>query len=541
MRKGNDIQPLPHSLVRRQAPAVQRKVERRFRKWLPAKTIAGCLYSLEPFTETRPLCYFEEDAIDTCLDIYEIDPTLTLRALGTHDGPITHAVLSLLRGGTSWSLEDALSIQTPKQIAELERTWHPEYQRHIEHIYNNLITAFLEILGGIDGKNYVDLVLANRIQKLLDRGFPELTSGADATIRNAISHGGVRFGHDSIAYRSSKQTVELKPRNFTDHLDELADISSAMVAALLLFVCRNPITVANAGYHHLPLGLRFLLIRGVTRYKGFFLESISESGIGSDKVLNLYCISKTKSRMVHRYDGVAAASQALVYGGWDYDLIAVSIDCGGATPTYSPYKVKEMKAAFRPGAPKQLLGKILDPTRELLWYDASTVARKFFVLKCSVSGTWHNTKDDIVTKWRQLGLDVLSSRYELRFSPASGNKSIERIRRAEGHVVLAPDETPTKELVEKIIRHASRRLRRKLLRAHDITGKTTLLARRPKYVWLKVHSEDGRFRELDARELGSPALIAIGEWIHWRHHGKPIFVKVPSMTKGGHRIRIFVQ
>lgn len=539
MGQESAVHPIPHPIIQLCVKAIQRQVEARFARWLPEKTIDAFLYSLEPFASQRPLCYFDEDAVDTCLAIFEEDPALTLDALQTHGGPVTHAILSLLRGGMSWELESALSIQTPKQITELDRVWHPEYQRYIEHIYNNLFTVVLEILGRNDGKDYIDQTLANRIQRLVDKGYPGLTVGADATVRNAISHGGVRFEHDGITYCSSKQTVDLKPRQFTSHLDGLADVSSASVVAMLLFLCRNPGQAIASGYGRLPLGVRFLLLKPLSQYRGFRLESISESQTGQEKVLNLYCTSRTKARMVHRFDGLTAATQALVLGGGGYDLISVSIDCGGGVPTYSPYKVAEMTDALQPGAPSSLMAKILDPGRELLWYDTSVLARKLYALRCTASAVWANTKADVVREWRQSGLRVLSTRYRLRFDPVSGNKSVGRVRRAEGHAVLAAGETATQELVEMVARHAARRLRRKFLRSADLTGQQTLLARHPKYVWLKIHCADGRFRELSARGIGDSHLLAVSEWIHRAYRNKPIVVKEP-LRRGGHRIRHLV-
>lgn len=540
MKKRSVVVPLGHPLVHQRAGAVARRVKVAVDKWLATQAAHEILPALEPFTTTRPLCYFDRSVVDVCLHLFETNPAATLQALERHEGAVTHAILALLRKGSVWGREEALSIQSPQQIAELERVWHPEYQRVIEHIWNNLITPVLDLLGMARKRDYVKLTLANRITSLRDLGYPAFVAGANATIRNAISHGGVRFGHARITYQSSNQTLELLPSQFTGYLDRLTDTSSAIVTSLLLFMGRNPGVTAPRRCGRLPLGLRFLLVRGATHYSGFVLDSVSESEIGVERVLNLYGISKTRSRMVHRFDGVSAASQALKYGGDIYGQIAVSIDCGGPVHTYSPYKVREMKAAFQPGAPSSLLASILDVKRELLWYNASTLSRKLYVWKCSMLGAWLNAKDDLIERWRASGLDVLWTRYVLRFSSSHGNKSVGRIRRIEGHAVLVSTDDATKEMVWKMIRHASRRLRRKLLRSHDMTGKATFLARHPKYVWLTVHSADGRLRELDARAPGHASILATAEWIHRSQRGKPIVVKQPSETEGGYRVRFFI-
>ena len=320
------VVPLPHPVVKLRSATVGRKVEEHFQNWLPASVRGDLLGALEPFAETRPLCYFDRLGVDTCLTLLENDCKRTAQALHEHRGAVTHAILSLFRLGASEKLETSLGIQTPSQIAEMERVWHPEYQRYIEHIHNNLVSVILEILGRANKKNYLDLHLANRIERLNALGYAALAAGASATIRNAISHGGVRFGHAKAAYTATNDTEELTPRQFANQLDQLADVSAAIVVSILLFLCRNPQFATGESATSLPLGVRYLLIRGATTYRGFTLESVSESAIGKESVLNLYCKSQSRSRMVHRYDGLSVASQALFYGGENYNQIAVSID-----------------------------------------------------------------------------------------------------------------------------------------------------------------------------------------------------------------------
>jgi len=532
------VVPLAHLILRLRSSTVRSRVEQHFNSWLPSTGREELVGALEPFVETRPLCYFDRPAVDTCLALFEDDCARTARVLREHNSAVTHAILSLFRLGASGELETSLGIQTPSQIAEMERIWHPEYQRYIEHIHNNLVSVILGILGKANGKDYLGLTLANRIERLTALGYTTLAAGASATIRNAISHGDVRFGHAKAIYTATKDTEELTPREFASSLDQLADVSAAIVVSILLFICRNPQYASTKAATLLPLGVRYLLIRGATFYRGFTLESVSESTNGKELVLNLYGRSGSRSRMVHRYDGLSAASQALVHGGGGYDLIAVSIDCGGSVPTYSPYKVKEMKAAFAPGAPKQLLTAVVEKRRELLWYDASAIARKLYSLRCILHETWIDTKRGIVTKWSESGLDVLSSRYQLRFTEKQGNKSVEKLRRIQGHAVLAPTEHPDDILIAKIARHATRRLRRRLLRSQSLEGKAGLFARFPKYVWVMVHSEDGRMRELESRKLGDSKLLALSEWTHRKFREKPVLLKGISEIRKGWRVAV---
>jgi|GEM_PF-6260751 len=523
---------LTHGLVRLRHESVMREVAACFSDWLPDTVMAALLYSLGPFAAIRPLCYFDEEALVTSLAILEANADAAFDSLSTQSSSVTHAILTLLRGTAGALSEHPLSIQTPKQIVEIEQTWHPNYQRLIEHVYNNLLSVVLETKGTIDRKQYVDQTLGNRIQLLRDMNLPELAEGASATIRNAISHGGVRFGHDSITYGSNNNTERLTPWQLTHYVDRLADVSSALAVSLLLFLCRNPQGLRRRGASCLPLGIRFLLIRGLTLYRGFTLQSISESEIRGKSVVNLYASSGTRSRMVHRYDGLCCAFRALEAGCENHWQISVSIDCGGPVPTFTAHKVDEMKAALAPGASPALLSKVIDYGRDLLWYDVSSLARRIYSLRCSISETFRNARQALTDSLRQSGLPVIRSRYRLRFDPLAGNKSVGRIRRAEGHAVIRRSENPTDELLERIARHATRRLRWRLLRSYDMTGKGSTLARRPGYVWIKIHRTDARFRELDARQTADPHVLAESEWTSRRYRSRPITLKRIDPKRG---------
>lgn len=197
-----------------------------------------------------------------------------------------------------------------------------------------------------------------------------------------------------------------------------------------------------------------------------------------------------------------------------------------------------MKAAFAPGAPKQLLTAVIETNRELLWYDTSTIARRLYTLRCILHETRINASREVVTKWRESGLDVLSSRYQLRFSKEQGNKSVEKLRRIEGHAILAPSESPDDILIAKIAWHATRRLRRRLLRSQSLVGTAGVIARFPKYAWVSVHSEDGRMRDLELRKLGDPTLLALSEWTHRKFRTKPVLLKEISEIRKGWRIAV---
>lgn len=218
--------------------------------------------------------------------------------------------------------------------------------------------------------------------------------------------------------------------------------------------------------------------------------------------------------------------------------ISVSIDCGGPVPTFSAHKVDEMKAALAPGASPEVLRKVIDYSRDVLWYDVSRLSRKFYSLRCSIVEAIRNARQEFSDSLRQAGLSVIRSRYQLRFDPASGNRSAGNIRRAEGYAIIGKGETQTADLLEKIARHATRKLRRKRLRSYDITGKGTALARRPSYVWIKIHKTDTRLRELEGRQTSDPQVLAVSEWTSKKYRDKPIILKSVN-PKRALRMKVF--
>jgi len=529
--------PRSRILPKLRAARVADSARKRFREWLPSDVRIDLLVSLEPFITSRPLCYYNPKVVQLCLAILENDAHATSKALRKHSLDLTHAILSLFRQGENARRETAIEILTPARIDEMERVWHPDYQLYIEHIYNHLLTVILEVLGRANGKDYASLSLGKRLEILESLKLAELAQGASSTVRNAIAHGRVKFGHSEVVYAATNDEVRLTPAALVRHLDRLADISASVVVALLLFLARNPVFADSRHVAGLPLGIRYLLVKGATEYCGFSVESASESEIEGRPILNLYCACKSRSKMVHRYDGLCAASQALYYGGQGYAQITVSIDCSASVPTFSPYKVPEMKAALAPTAPLELLGRTLDGKRERLWYDASALSRKFYTFRCSMHESRLNARLAMIEERRKSGLAAVSSRYELRLADGRGNRSSDRLGRIEGHAVINPAEDLDSQMIERVARHALRRLRRKLVRTIRFDGSQGFL-RHPKYVWITVHSEDGRIRELESRSDSDSRVLAIAEWTARSYRQKPILLKNVQESRRGWRIRV---
>ena len=189
-----------HPFFRAEAQINREKVAWTFNRWLNVEMCPDFALSLTPFATQRPFCYIDWNTLVCCLSLLEQDISQALTTMAVQSQPITHAIQSLFRSGTSWSKEGPLSTSDPSALLLFEQVWHPEYQRYTEHIYNNLIRLPLEILSQKKGKDYQSPTLANRVKILKDNGLGGLTQGYNSIVRNAISHGSVIYDELQICY-----------------------------------------------------------------------------------------------------------------------------------------------------------------------------------------------------------------------------------------------------------------------------------------------------------------------------------------------------
>ncbi len=502
-----------------------------FGSWINVQDCEDFALALYPFTEIRPLCYIDWNSFERALEFFERNVNQTLTAMATQDQLISHAIQSLLRPGNSWGRENHLSTREPSELMLFEQVWHPEYQRYAEHIYNHLIRLPLEILGQAKGKDYQSPTLANRVSILNSNGLSELTQGYNPIVRNAISHGSTVYEELQIRYIDRDKERNLYSRDFAVLFDGLVDACNGMVAAILVFLCRNRAVVQQFGLQRLPLGVRFLLVKGLASYRGFQVDAMLESRMAQGKPqLNIHCTSFTRSRFMHLLDGTSVAIFAQTTGGKGYERFSISINCGLAIPASLFIRGQELAEALRPNAPLESLAKIYDTN--LLWYDVSVLSRRFYVWKTIMSLAWAQAYQKLIADWRQIGFKVWRSRYLIR---EVKNKSVAGIRRVEAEIVLTEDRPVTPALIHGVLRHATRRLRRSAIPNIDIAGPGRIRSL-PAYVWIRLHKSDARVRTLESRGWKDLELLARSEWIWWMRRRSPIFVHKPDTIYRGIRI-----
>jgi hypothetical protein len=292
-----------------------------FSKWITQSSFCDWHFGLYRFAVEKPLCYFDSEAIDEALSFFRTNQDHTLHALLDTTTELSQAVLAILRPGISWGKEDDLSIDRPEGILEFEQIWHPEYLRYCEHIFSLIIQIPLIVLDQIKGKKYSkDTHLSNRADVLRIHGLSKLACGFDPIVRNAISHGHIKFGLMDISYiDSGKPPKTLEAHEFAELFDALVDTCHSLLIALLLFVCENKELIEKRGLENFPLGLRYAFIEGYTFRQDLHLLYFVESQSNKKRQLNLIYRIDTANRAIQRYETVHMCWLACRFGGKNFN------------------------------------------------------------------------------------------------------------------------------------------------------------------------------------------------------------------------------
>ncbi len=213
---------------------------------------------------------------------------------------------------------------------EFEQIWHPEYLRYCEHIFNLIIQVPLLVLDQLNGKKYSkDTHLSNRGCTLQSNGLARMVLGFDSVVRNAISHGHIKFGFMDITYvDSGKPPKTLEASEFGELFDALVDTCHSLIIALHLFICENKAMIEQMGLEKMPLGFRYAVIEGYTFRRDLHLLYFVESQTEEKRQLNLIYRIDTANRAIQRYETVHMCWLAYRFGDKNYNRYFVGIDCG---------------------------------------------------------------------------------------------------------------------------------------------------------------------------------------------------------------------
>jgi len=507
-----------------------------FSRWIQNSTFHEWDLSLYRFTTQKPLCHINPVIIDEALRFFNLHPDLVLEAIINCGVDVSHAVLSLIRPGSSWGKDEPLSLDTPKDIIEFESIWHPEYLRYCEQIYNHLIQVHLTVLGQLNGgKQYVSQTLANRSSILASLGFKHLTDGYNSTVRNALSHGHILFGIQDIIYTDHQKVERIPSFDFSNIFDDLVDTCNSLVVAILLFICEHRSLVEHKGLHKLPFGIRFFLIDGFTQHRNLRLLSMVESQIvGNKRQLNLVCEVRNRVRAVHLFEATFLCWAACKFGGRDYSRYLISIDCGMPSLPMMIYNGEQMLQAIENNVPLAQCGPNLIES-SLLWYDKTGITAKISTFRDIFITNFLLAKRKIIADIEKAGFTLWSQHYSI---VNVSNTSPHTFRRIEAHIVLNHDQnTITAEFLTQVVVHAIRKLKTKRIKVKDLEGEKGVLGR-PSYIVVRLYSQERRLRRLKSFSWQDKELILIAEWSRNWKVMRPLYTRDAQIIKQGIRIKL---
>jgi hypothetical protein len=519
---------LPNSFGQDAAVMRQRRVEARFGEWLGSDSSPLASLGLSVFVGQEPLAYINDDVIRTTLPLLEQDFTTTLNVLREYDLPLTHAINSLLREGSSWGQEHRLEVRSPIRLLEFEQIWHAEYQRYAEHIFNHLIRVPLGVLGTLRKKDYAGPRLAVRIDVLKQNKLDVLARGLDPVVRNAISHGTTIFGTDAIRYVDAKTSKDLSPSAFGTLFDDLVETCHGLVAAVLIWAVRHWPEVAKAGTQMLPGGIRRVLMQGFIEHPGLRITSVIEADFPVQlSQVNVFCTSSTRARTTHLVEAVWIAAAMVSFGASSTEWILVHVECGAGVPSLVTLKVKTVQRLLDEGFSEELAKEAVQGS--FLWHDTSALRQRIWTYTTAARLVWERMKEETVSEWRERGLEVWSSRYKVK-QVKHGR------RRIDVELALTTREAVTKHLIRGVLQHATRKLRRTLIPANAETGLRVPLP--PLYVCFRIHARNRTTRSLGLDGWRDVNTLAQGEWrARRRRKQHPLWVKLPDEHVGGLLIR----
>jgi len=514
-----------HSICKFQRKLRKDFVLNKFKEFIDEDSFNDWHYSLYPFAEKRPLKYFDESVIKYLTQFLIKHDVHFLESIVELTYEITNGIFSTVREGSSWNLEHSLLLNSPSDIIEFERVWHPEYQRYCEHIFNNLIKVPLSILSKMKAKDYLRLTLTNQINILNDNDLEYLTTGFNSTVRNAISHGSVNFQLMDIEYVDRKKTETLFPMQFAKLFDSLVDISHSIVISLILVLGEKDSKIKRRGIDQLAVSLQYLYFDGINSHPGYKIQHMVQSEtIKSQHQLNLSCRLSSPVRLTHQFESLYTAWLIQTKSISGYERFAFSIDCGKEIKASIYFDGIALQQCINQNLPLEKSSDVIETS--MLWFDAPAWKRKRYIWSNVISIGKQVAKRDIISNWEKSNLHFARYRY---FFKKIENKSSDKIHRVDAICILKPSYFFDLDIMLKIIRQVVRRMRRRLISTKDFDGESWM-KRRPQYIWLRIFLNDKREREL-IKNSGFPSdnLVVKAEWISRKYRNNPIFVKNPNM------------
>ena len=506
-----------HPICKVQREITKEKILRRFDEYITHENFNKYHYSLRVFATREQLLYGDFDIIDELIDFFSKNEELFFKQLQAFKKDLSHAFFSLVRPGSSWGIENKLSLSEPNDIIQFERVWHPEYQRYCEHIYNHLMKIPLGILGAQNNKNYNSQHLANRVKTLQKTKFNKLAKGYEAQIRNAISHGDAEFSFLKIIYHDRRSDLELSASSFSKKFDSLVDTCNSIAIATIISLC-NQIQNSKYNLSQLPLAFKYLYLNGYTYHKGYEIKSLVVSKTKDQETqLNIHAENESTSRDSHILESLHSAWALQKLPGINYDRYGISIDCGKKVSSNLFLDGTKLQKSISDNLSYQDSKGIV--TVNMLWHDSSVFEKKFYTFSTAFKTIWKQEKEKVLESLEDVGF--LSHKYEIK---ELENKSVRNMRRVEAYTYLNLNLRSSEFNLTDIVNHIVKKLRRKWFYSYGIS-KRSWFKRRPSYVWVKLFTKNHRTRRMKVSSWSNERFLCKAEWISRSYREKPIFIK----------------
>lgn len=490
------------------------------------------VYAFRIFLDHSSLKYFNTELAERIVEFFEENTALSIEAFEKYSSEISKAGFSLLRDKVPKSSEESLTLDSPDDISKFDTLWHPAYQRTCEHVFNHFIKIPLYVLGQLRSKDYISLALSNRSKILQEHFLAESIAGYNSVVRNAISHGGIEYLHGSIRYIDSRDSIEMFPHDFAKLLDALTDECGAYLFASILFLTRQ-CRKKQAILSKIPLIHKHLLLSGLANHPRLHIHHLYESvTINNDYQLNIQCTIGSKSRSVHLFESLYIAYLIQTWFQNTYSRIAISIDCCGSINASIFINGKALSESIEAAKSIEESKDVLETN--MLWYDTSGFFRHIYFWLCLLQLQKQLYFYNLYKKWEEIGITATNDRYKIRYIE---NRSAGKLARSAGIIVLADGYSYDLESLQKVIRHAAKRIHKNRVRRVSIP-KHSIVKYKPTHFWFRIFLTDRRLRELKQIEnINKDLLVSKVEFIKNTQKTKPIVVLNPDIIDRKLRIQ----
>ncbi len=509
---------------------------KKFLKFLPEGVSQDWGMILSRFALNSPWTYWDKNTVNEALNILEIEVERTIEVINFRSNEIGIAIDNLLRLSPALTFEESLDASKSRDLLQLATEFHPEYLRHNEHIFGNLLSLYWSILKKKSVQGNFDIRAA--VNLVETKGHKSILLGYDDRIRNAIAHGQVIFkGLDSIQYGNDNANYSILPSEFLRIFDNLWRTCNSLTIALLLFLVRNEQETIDKGISFPPSLIAFIASSIIERKTLSITGAIESETYLAGKQLHIFVRTSYLRREWFLYDCMRISALLLKHGANGYERFLFDIDQAKNVSSQVIIKSTVLaKLLENPTTPLEQMNEALNDT-PLLWFNESQFLHRLKSWKEIFSSLAELNWKDLENQWENAGFRISNQSYRII---KVKNQSTDKVRRIQVYAVLnnhefIDDRNFIKRVVRKIIKRASKMTVKK---ESTFSGRFSTYGF-PTYVWVSLYKNDGTYRWVTAGGWLDGNLIATGEKV-FSYFKPPISIANPEEIWKGIRFRFSI-